>query len=72
MKSGVIGGSINGIDKLAPVLDGFNPKAVLAKYGDNWQAVLDTDSETTQTARQDSHNAAKHLATLLPNNSFGC
>jgi hypothetical protein len=41
MKSGVIGGSIDGVDKLAPVLDGFNPKAVLAKYGDNWQAVLD-------------------------------
>ena len=41
MKAGVIGGSINGVDKLAPVLDGFNPKAVLAKYEDNWQAVLD-------------------------------
>ena len=41
MKSGVIGGSIDGIDKLAPILDGFNPKGVLAKYGDNWEEVLD-------------------------------
>ena len=41
MKSGVIGGSIDGIDKLAPILDGFNPKGVLSKYGDNWEEVLD-------------------------------
>jgi hypothetical protein len=41
MRASVIGKSINGIDKLSPVLEGFNPKAVLAKYGDNWQAVLD-------------------------------
>jgi hypothetical protein len=41
MKTGVIGGSIGGVDKLAPILDGFNPEAVLAIYGDNWQAVLD-------------------------------
>jgi hypothetical protein len=41
MKSEVIGGSIDGVDKLASVLYGFNPKAVLAEYGDNWQMVLD-------------------------------
>lgn len=41
MKAGVIGGSISGIENLAPILDGFNPEAVLAKYGDNWQAILD-------------------------------
>jgi hypothetical protein len=41
MKASVIGKSINGIDKLSPVLEGFNPKSVLTKYGDNWQAVLD-------------------------------
>jgi hypothetical protein len=41
MKAGVIGRSIGGVDKLASVLDGFNPRVVLAKYGDNWQAVLD-------------------------------
>ena len=41
MKAGVIGGSIGGVDKLATVLYGFNPKEVLAEYGDNWQAVLD-------------------------------
>jgi len=41
MKAGVIGGSINGVDKLAIILEDFNPEAVLAKYGDNWQAVLD-------------------------------
>lgn len=41
MKNGVIGKSIGGVDKLSSVLDGFNPEAVLAKYGDDWQAVLD-------------------------------
>jgi hypothetical protein len=41
MKAGVIGGSIDGVDKLASVLDGFNPKTVLDKYEDNWEAVLD-------------------------------
>jgi hypothetical protein len=41
MKAGVIGKSIGGVDKLAPVLIGFNPQAVLARYGDNWQDVLD-------------------------------
>lgn len=41
MKAGVIGKSIDGVDKLAPVLIGFNPQAVLARYGDNWQDVLD-------------------------------
>ena len=41
MKAGVIGGSIDGVDKLASVVDGFKPEAVLAKYEDNWQDVLD-------------------------------
>lgn len=41
MKAGVIGGSIGGVDKLATILYGFNPEAVVAKYGNNWQAVLD-------------------------------
>ena len=41
MKPVVIGESIGGIDKLAPILCDFNPKKVLAKYRDNWQIVLD-------------------------------
>lgn len=41
MKPVVIGEAIGGVDKLALVLYDFNPKKVLAEYGDNWQAVLD-------------------------------
>lgn len=40
MKSGVIGGSIDGVDKLAPVLYSFDPKAVLDNYNGNADAVL--------------------------------
>lgn len=40
MKAGVIGGSINGVDNLASVLDGFNPATVLSKYEDNWESLL--------------------------------
>ncbi len=40
MKVGVIGGSIGGVDKLAPVLYDFDPSEVLAKYGDDWESVL--------------------------------
>ncbi|MFZ2470707.1 MAG: hypothetical protein WAW52_02070 [Methanothrix sp.] len=40
MKSGVIGGSIGGVDKLAPVLYYFNPKEVLDNYAGNWEVVL--------------------------------
>lgn len=40
MKSGVIGGSIGGIDNLAPVLYYFDPKAVLDNYESNADAVL--------------------------------
>ncbi len=35
MKSGVIGGSINGIENLKVVLCGFHPKDVLKKYGED-------------------------------------
>jgi len=41
MKTGVIGGSIGGVEKLSLVLEGFNPKAVVAKYVGDWEAVLD-------------------------------
>jgi hypothetical protein len=41
MKTGVIGGSIGGVDKLAPILHDFDPGEVLAKYGVGWEAVLD-------------------------------
>lgn len=40
MKSGVIGGSIGGVDNLAPVLYSFDPKAVLDNYDGNADAVL--------------------------------
>lgn len=41
MKPAVVGNSIGGVDKLASVLYDFDPKSVLDRYGDNWQAVLD-------------------------------
>ena len=41
MKAAVIGRAIGGVDKLAPILFGFNPKAVLTRYEDDWEAVLD-------------------------------
>lgn len=41
MKTRVIGGSINGVDNLSSVLDGFNPATVLSKYEDNWEVLLD-------------------------------
>lgn len=41
MKAGVIGRAMGGVDKLGPVLEGFSPRGVLAKYGDDWEAILD-------------------------------
>ncbi len=40
MKAGVIGRSIGGVDKLSPVLSGFDPHNVLTKYNDDWELVL--------------------------------
>lgn len=40
MKAGVIGKSIGGVGRLGLVLANFDSKAVLAKYGDSWEAVL--------------------------------
>jgi hypothetical protein len=40
MKSAVVGGAIGGVEKLSLVLCGFEPKAVLEKYG-NWESILD-------------------------------
>lgn len=40
MKAGVIGGSIDGIEKLSPVLHGFNPKAVVKAYGEDADLLL--------------------------------
>jgi hypothetical protein len=40
MKAGVIGRSIGGVDKLSPILSGFDPKAILSKYNDDWKLVL--------------------------------
>ncbi len=41
MKAGVIGRAIGGVDRLACVLEGFDPGAVIAKYTNGWQAILD-------------------------------
>lgn len=41
MKAGVIGRAIGGVEKLAPVLEGFNAKSILEKYAGDCGAVLD-------------------------------
>jgi len=41
MKAGVIGRAIGGVDKLSPILSGFNAKAVLEKYAGDCEAILD-------------------------------
>lgn len=41
MKTGVIGRSIGGVERLSAVLADFNAKAVLDKYADDSEAVLD-------------------------------
>jgi len=41
MKAGVIGKAIGGVGNLSVVLDNFNPTAVLNKYGNDWEAILD-------------------------------
>jgi hypothetical protein len=40
MKAGVIGRAIGGVEKLSLVLEGFNPKAVMAKYAGDLEAIL--------------------------------
>jgi hypothetical protein len=41
MKAGVIGRAIGGVEKLSIVLEGFNPKAVIYKYAEDWEAILE-------------------------------
>lgn len=41
MKPKIIGDAIGGVDKLALILNGFDPEYVSKTYGDNWEAVLD-------------------------------
>jgi hypothetical protein len=41
MKAGVIGRAIGGVEKLAPVLEGFNAKAILVKYAGDCDSILD-------------------------------
>ncbi len=45
MKAGVIGGSIDGVNKLGKVLRNFRPASVIRKYAGNWKAVLDEIEE---------------------------
>jgi hypothetical protein len=40
MSTGVISGSIGGFDALAPILHGFDPKAVRRRYGDDSERLL--------------------------------
>ena len=40
MKAGVIGGAINGVVSMSPVLSAFDPRAVLSKYKNDWKSVL--------------------------------
>jgi hypothetical protein len=41
MKAGVIGRSIGGVSNLSLVLEEFDPRAVLRKYGTAWETILD-------------------------------
>ncbi len=41
MKAGVIGRAIGGVRQLSVVLEDFDAEAVLNKYGNEWEAVLD-------------------------------
>lgn len=41
MKAGVIGRSIGGVEKLSPILESFNTKAVLGKYASGYETILD-------------------------------
>jgi hypothetical protein len=41
MRAGVIGRAIGGVEKLGSVLEGFNAKAILKKYADDYESVLD-------------------------------
>lgn len=52
MDAKVVGGAIGGIDKLGQVLDGFDPTAVLARYGVAWEPLLDTIVEQLQPRGQ--------------------
>lgn len=52
MKAGVIGRSIGGVGSLAPVLENFAPDAVLAKYGTDWQSILDEIVKTLKPRGQ--------------------
>lgn len=45
MKAKVIGGSIDGVDNLAPVLFDFDPRGVLDEYGEDWEKVLNRIEE---------------------------
>lgn len=52
MKAGVIGRSIGGVSKLASVLEGFDPSAVIMKFGNNSQIILDEVVETVNPRGQ--------------------
>ena len=52
MKAGVIGRSIGGVANLASVLENFDPSAVIQKYGNDWQGILDDVVKTVNPRGQ--------------------
>lgn len=52
MSSGVIGGAIDGIDKLGVILCSFKPAGVSRKYGLDWQQVLEDIKQQLQPRGQ--------------------
>jgi hypothetical protein len=45
MKSGVVGGTIGGVQNLGPVLSNFSPLSVLHQFGDDWELLLEEIEE---------------------------
>jgi thermostable 8-oxoguanine DNA glycosylase len=52
MKSGVIGGSLGGVDKLSIVLFNFNPRLVVENYSDRCDNLLDSIATTLKPRGQ--------------------
>jgi hypothetical protein len=74
MKSGVIGGSINGISNLRPVLCNFQPKNILSKYNDDSNRVLQDINRKLKPRGQVNMAAAglwpKYCKTILAGARF--
>lgn len=60
MKPSVIGKAIGGVDKLGPLLGGFDPRAVCKRYGSDFQRLLD-DIETQLQPRGKIRRGARSI-----------